>query len=44
MWMLPLTTGHLRVEALRIVDTDLKESIDIRDLPDITVEASNVAL
>ena len=35
--LLPLTNGHLQIEALRVMDVESNESVDIRDLPDIIV-------
>lgn len=36
--MLPLTTGYLELEAVRLIDSASNEAIDIRDLPDIVAE------
>lgn len=36
---LPLTVGRLPVEAIRVIDVVTNDSIDIRDVPDIVVEA-----
>jgi hypothetical protein len=33
--LLPLATGALHLEAVRLVDMNTNETIDIRDLPDI---------
>lgn len=33
--MLPLAVGALRLEAVRLVDVNTNEMIDIKDLPDI---------
>ncbi|KKA16878.1 hypothetical protein T310_9492 [Rasamsonia emersonii CBS 393.64] len=35
--LLPLTTGSLHLEAVRLVDLNTNETTDIRDLPDIVV-------
>lgn len=32
---LPIATGVLHIECLRLVDLNTQEAIDIRDLPDI---------
>lgn len=36
--MLPLTTGYLELEAIKLIDSVSHEAIHIRDLPDIFVE------
>lgn len=36
--LLPLTSGYLQVEAVRVTDVASNESIDIRSLPDILAE------
>lgn len=35
--LLPLATGPLHLEAVRLVDVNTNETTDIRDLPDILV-------
>ena len=35
MEFLPLTTGFLHMEGVRVTDLSTSESIDIRDLPDV---------
>lgn len=35
MDFLPFATGALQVEAVRVVDLDTHEAVDIRDLPTI---------
>jgi len=36
---LPLAQGRLQIEAIRVIDVVVNDSIDIRDVPDIIVEA-----
>lgn len=36
--LLPLATGSLSLEAVRLVDVNTNETTDIRDLPDILAE------
>lgn len=35
--LLPLASGYLQIEALRIIDVMTHEAIDMRDLPDVMV-------
>lgn len=36
--LLPLATGPLHLEAVRLVDVNTNETTDIRDLPDILAD------
>lgn len=36
--LLPLATGPLHLEAVRLVDVNTNETTDIRDLPDIVAD------